>query len=73
MYIIKLTIYFFLLFIIAVLPLFVGSIFIDSDHKSIKKIVFILGILYIPYFILMGLTGMFAKIVNILKIFLNLN
>ena len=37
MYIIKLTIYFFLLFIIAVLPLFVGSIFIDSDHKSIKK------------------------------------
>ncbi len=73
MYIIKLTIYFFLLFIIAVLPLFVGGIFMNSDCKNIKKIAFILGILYIPYFVLMGLTGMFAKIVNILKIFLNLN
>lgn len=72
MYIVKLIIYFFILFIVGVFPLIIGGFFINNDNKTLKNVGYVLGFLYIPYFILMGLTGMFQKVVDILKLILNL-
>jgi len=68
LYIIKFTIYCISLIIIATLPLIIGGILLDKK----KTLAYILGFLYIPYFIMFGLLGGFNKTTEILKSLLNL-
>ena len=68
MYSIKMIIYFSLLILLATVPLWLGGIFMDKN----KTLAYIFGFFYIPYFIALGLFGIFQKASVVLKNFIGL-